>query len=447
MAKGLDQNQGYSPDPVELLQNLIRIDTTNPPGNELECIQYISSQLEGAGLSTVTLSRQPGRPNLIARLPGQGQAPPLLLYGHVDVVTTSGQQWQHPPFAGQIFGGYLWGRGTLDMKGGVAMMLSAFIRASKAARKPAGDIVLAILADEEAGGDNGAGYLVKEHSDLFDGIEVAIGEVGGATTYLGGKKFYPIQVAEKQICWLEATVTGPGGHGSRPMRDGAMAKMAKFLMDLDQTRLPVHITPVAQMMIESIIAALDPGERPLFQQLLDPERTDGALRQMGAAGQYMEPLLRNTVNATIVRGGQKVNVVPSEINLQLDGRLLPGYKPVDLIEELQPIIGPGIELNVHRHDAGGSELDMSMFNLLAEIICQADPGAIPIPMLLAGVTDGRWFSELGIQTYGFTPMKLPEGFNHTEYIHAADERIPIDAITFGSDAIFTLIQRYGRDAG
>ena len=444
MTGELDQNQMSSPRPVELLQKLIRFDTINPPGNEEACVNYINSLLEAVGIPAVTLARQPGRPNLIARITGRGQAPPLLLYGHVDVVMTSGQQWQHPPFAGVIDNGYVWGRGALDMKGGVAMMVSAFLRAKQEGLQPAGDIVLVILADEEAGGDNGAGYLVGEHPEQFEGIQYAIGEVGGATTYLGGKKFYPIQIAEKQICWLKATVKGPGGHGSRPMRGGAMAKMAQFLLHLDQARLPVHITPVARMMIEAIISALDPEDAFQYQQLLDPEQTDAVLQQMGSAGRYLEPLLRNTVNATIVQGGQKVNVVPSEINLQLDGRLLPGFKPADLIKELQAIIEHDIELTVHRHDPSPVKADMEMFNLLADILRQADPGAIPIPMLLAGVTDGRWFSQLGIQTYGFTPTKLPEGFNYTELIHAADERVPVEAITFGSEAIFALLQRYGQ---
>jgi len=438
-----DMNKMNSLKPVELLQNLIRIDTTNPPGNEEACVHYISSMLDEAGIPTVTLARQPGRPNLIARLAGRGQAPPLLLYGHVDVVMTEGQQWQHPPFAGIIADGYVWGRGALDMKGGVAMMVSAILRAKQEGWQPAGDIVLAILADEEAGGDNGAGYLVGEHPEHFEGIQYAIGEVGGATTYLGGKKFYPIQIAEKQICWLQATVKGPGGHGSRPMRGGAMAKMAQFLMHLDQARLPVHITPVARMMIEAIISALDPKDALQYQQLLDPEQADVVLQQMGPEGRYLEPLLRNTANATIVQGGKKVNVVPSEIKLHLDGRLLPGFKPADLIEELQAIIGHDIELNVHRYDPCPVDADMGMFNLLADILRQADPGAIPIPMLLAGVTDGRWFSQLGIQSYGFTPTKLPEGFNYGELIHAADERVPVEAITFGSEAIFTLLHRYG----
>ena len=211
--------------PVELLQKFVRFDTTNPPGNETECIAFIDGLLKDAGFDTTFIAKTPQRPNLITRLNGRGEAPPLLLYGHVDVVTTANQQWIYPPFEGKIIDDYVWGRGTLDMKGGVAMMLSAFLRAKADGLKPAGDIVLLILSDEEAGGDFGAKYLVEEHASIFEGIRYALGEFGGFTLHIGGKRFYPIQVAEKQICWMKPTVRGRGGHGSLPVRGGAMAKL------------------------------------------------------------------------------------------------------------------------------------------------------------------------------------------------------------------------------
>ena len=242
--------------PAELLQRLIRFDTTNPPGNEAECISFISDLLAGSGIKTTILARTPERPNLIARLSGQGNAPPLLLYGHVDVVTTENQKWQHPPFEGKIADGFIWGRGALDMKGGIAMMLAAFLRAKAEGLALPGDVVLAIVSDEEAFGDFGAKFLVENHADLFDGIRYAIGEFGGFSLYVGKKKFYPIMVAEKQRCWFKATVYGDGGHGSLPARGGAMAKLARLLQKLDKKRLPVHVTPVARLYIQN--DGLDP---------------------------------------------------------------------------------------------------------------------------------------------------------------------------------------------
>jgi acetylornithine deacetylase/succinyl-diaminopimelate desuccinylase-like protein len=429
--------------PVELLQSLIQFDTTNPPGNESQCISFINGILTKAGVETKILAKQPERPNLIARLPGQGSAAPLLLYGHVDVVTAEKQQWQHPPFGGKQVDGYVWGRGALDMKGGITMMLAAFLRAKVENIKPAGDIVLAIVSDEEAGGDFGAKFLVESHPEEFAGIRYAIGEFGGFPLSVGKRRFYPIQVAEKQICWLRATLRGPGGHGSIPVRRGAMAKLSRFLKRLDAHRLPVHITPPGRLMFSTMASALGGVSGLMIGQLLNPRLTDRVLNLLGERGRLFDPLLHNTVSPTILHGSSKINVIPSEVAVELDGRLLPGFGPDDLVSEVRTIVGEGPELEVIRYDPGPAEPDMGLFDLLADILKEADPDGIPVPLLLSGVTDGRFFSRLGIQTYGFLPMLLPEGFNFTQTIHSADERIPVGAIEFGANAIFKALQRAG----
>jgi acetylornithine deacetylase/succinyl-diaminopimelate desuccinylase-like protein len=365
-----------------------------------------------------------------------------LLYGHVDVVTTLGQAWTHPPFEAKIVDGCIWGRGALDMKGGVAMMLAAFLRAKAEGLSPSGDIVLAILSDEEGGSDYGAKYLVENHPEQFKGIRYALGEFGGSRLYLGRKKLYPIMVSEKQICWMQAHVRGPGGHGSFPMRGGAMAKLGRLLQQLDQRRLPVHITPAARRMIEGMASALSFPQSLILRQILNRRLTDLIIKLLGTNGKGLEPMLRNTVNATIVHGGEKINVIPSEIALELDGRLLPGYSPDDIVAELHRIVGDEIEFEVVRHDPGPAEPDMGLFDTLAGILREADPGAVPIPMFMPGVTDGRFFSILGIQTYGFTPMNLPPGLDLLQKAHAADERIPIDTLDFGASAIYRALQRY-----
>ncbi len=204
--------------PEKILQKLIRFDTTNPPGNEKACIDYIDDLLKKNGIESVLITKDPGRPNLIARLKGSGTAPPLLMYGHADVVTTENQIWRHPPFEGKITDGFIWGRGALDMKGTIAMMAAALIRAKAENLKPAGDIVFAVLSDEESGGNFGARYLVENYPEQFSGIRYAIGEFGACAMYVGRQKFYPIQVSEKQICWIEVTIKGPGGHGSVPLK-------------------------------------------------------------------------------------------------------------------------------------------------------------------------------------------------------------------------------------
>jgi len=428
--------------PVELLQRLIQFDTTNPPGNESECISFINGVLAEAGVESKVLAKSPDRPNLIARLSGQGNAPPLLLYGHVDVVTTEGQPWKHPPFEGKVVDEFVWGRGALDMKGGVAMMLAAFLRAKAEGLELPGDVVLAIVSDEEAAGDFGARFLVEKHPDLFDDIRYAIGEFGGFTLYVGNRRFYPIQVAEKHLCWLKATVRGSGGHGSIPVRGGAMARLSELLRKIDQHRLPVHVTPVARLMFKTMASSLAGLNGLILRQLLNPLLTNRVLNLLGDRGRLFDPLLHNTVSATILHGSEKINVIPSEISVELDGRLLPGYQPDDLIGELRQIIGNHVELELLRHDSGPTEPDMGLFDTLAGILREADPNGIPVPLLLTGATDARFFSQLGIQTYGFLPMPLPEDFNFIQTAHAADERIPIDAVEFGANAIYKVLERF-----
>jgi acetylornithine deacetylase/succinyl-diaminopimelate desuccinylase-like protein len=427
--------------PAELLRALVRFDTTNPPGNERECISYIEGLLSSAGIATTIRARDPERPNLVARLPGRGAAPPLLLYGHVDVVTTANQQWEHPPFGAEVVDGYVWGRGTLDMKGGVAMMLSALLRARAEGLEPPGDVVFCALADEEAFGGYGARYLVEEHPELFRGVEYAIGEFGGFTLHVAGRRFYPIQVAEKQICTVRATFEGPGGHGALPVRGGAMAALGRALRELDRRRLPVHLTPVAREMCRSVARGTGFPTSAFMRLMLFPSLTDRLLKLMGERASFLDPLLHNTVSPTGLRASEKVNVIPSAVSLLFDGRLLPGFGPDDMLTELRGVIGDEAELEVLRYEPGPTEPNMALFDTLGAVLSELDPGSIPMPLLMAGVTDGRFFTRLGIQTYGFLPLKLPPDFNFWQTVHGANERVPGAAIEFGAEAIYRALER------
>jgi acetylornithine deacetylase/succinyl-diaminopimelate desuccinylase-like protein len=429
-------------DPAELLRELIRFDTTNPPGNEAECVGWIKELCDRAGLSTRVLAKDASRPNLLVRLRGRGVAPPLLLQGHVDVVTTDGQDWRHDPFGAELIEGEIWGRGALDMKGGVAMMLGAILRLAESAEPPPGDVLLCVLADEENLGAYGARFVVEEHRELFDGVRHAIGEFGGARAHLAGLSTYPIQVGEKQACWVRATIRGPGGHGSIPMRGGAMATLARLLSALDERRLPVHVTEIPRSMVEALVAALPAGGRELADGLLQPERTDATLDMLGEAAHMLDPMFHNTVNATVIRGGAKVNVIPSELEVELDGRLLPGQTDDDLFSELRELAGEDLELEATSYEPGSSHADMSLMPLLSDVLTAADPDAVPLPMLMPGVTDGRFFARLGIQTYGFLPMRLPAEMKFTSLIHAADERVPAQEIGWGTDRICEVLTRY-----
>ena len=427
--------------PVELLQRLLRFDTSNPPGNERECIEWVRGLLEALGCEVRIVAQEPERPNLIARIGGRGESPPLLLQGHVDVVAARGE-WRHGPFDGELDYGHVWGRGALDMKGGVAMMLAAFMRAKASGAQPPGDVILCLLADEEAGSALGAELLVREHPELFDGVRYSIGEFGGFTMDVAGRRFYPIMVAEKQVCWTRATLRGPAGHASMPVRGGAMGGLGKLLHALDRRRLPVHVTPVARAMVEAIAKDVPPSLALPLRGLLVPALSDRLLDAFGERGRLFDPLLHNTASATIVQGGEKINVIPEIVSLELDCRLLPGYGPEQVFAELRALSGVELEFEVVRYDPVAVEPDMTMFDTLAGALRELDPSAKPIPMLLPGVTDGRFFSRLGIQTYGFLPMQLPAGLPFMQLIHAPDERLPADAVEFGTRAIGRVLERF-----
>ena len=432
------------PSPAALLQGLIRFDTTNPPGNEGPCLEYVRGLFEGSHAECRVLApaSEPLRPNLVVRMAGRGEAPPLLMQGHVDVVTTAGQPWSRPPFGGDLVGGWVWGRGALDMKGGVAMMLSALLRCLDRDQPPAGDVVLCCLADEEAGGVHGAQFLVREHPELFAGIRHGIGEGGAATQHIGGRAFYPIMVAEKRACRLRVTLRGPAGHAARSHRGGTMAGLGRLLVALDGRRLPVHVTPVAAAYVRGIAEASPEPARSRLLDLLEPNRTDAVLDAMGEDAARFDPILHHTVNATVVRAGQKINVIPSEATVELDGRMLPGFEPGQFIDEVRAIIGREPEVEVISSGPRLREAERGRFyELLCGVLRELEPKGVPVPLLMTGATDQRHFAQLGIEGYGYLPLRLPSGFGQ-ETVHAADERVPIAALDFGADALFRVLQRY-----
>jgi len=301
--------------PVKLLQNLIRFDTSNPPGNESECIKYINELLINAGFETQILAKDPNRPNLTTRLKGQGNTNPLLLYGHVDVVPVQNQVWKYSPFEAKIAEGCLWGRGALDMKGGVAMMVSVLLKAKAENLTPPGDVICAIVSDEEAGGTYGAKYLIEDHPDIFKGVKYAIGEFGGFTLYVGKKKFYPIMVAEKRPCRIKIIIRGPSGHGALPMHGGASAKAGAILGKLDTHNMPVHITDIVKMQIDTMASNLSFPANKVLRLLKIPALTDRVLKLLKNNAEVFEPLLHNTVNVVNISGGEQLFGIPSKIEI------------------------------------------------------------------------------------------------------------------------------------
>ena len=281
---------------------------------------------------------------------------------------------------------------------------------------------------------------------VYKNVKYAIGESGGFSFYIGKKKFYPIMLAEKQVCWLTLKVTGPGGHGSLPVKNGAMAKTGKILTTLNKKQLPVHITPIAKSMIQYIAKHLSFPKNILIRLLLFKPLTDFILKIFGNKGDIFKLILHNTINATIFKGGSKINVIPSEVEISLDGRILPGLTKEDFISELNGLISDEADkIEIVRYEPGPKTSTNDLFPMLSTILKEMDPNGIPIPLLMSGVTDGRHFAKLGIQTYGFLPMQLPDELHFTKLVHAADERIPADTLEFGTEGIYRAIVRYQGD--
>jgi len=434
-------------DVVELTRQLVRFDTTNPPGNEAACMKYLAGLLTDAGLDCQLLGSHPDRPNLLARLPGRDSAPPLLWHGHLDVVPVAGQRWSRPPFAAELADGCVWGRGTVDMKGGVAMMAGALLRMAAAGERPAGTVLLALLSDEEAGSYTGAHYLVREHPQLFDGVRYAIGEDGGASIGLGGgRRLHPIVVAEKRACWLRITLRGPGGHASRVASDAnPVRQLNRLLTAVAGGGLGVQPTTAVRRMLAELGAAAAPATAAIYQALAaDPADLELLAGLPERDGRYLRSVLQHSVNATVIRAGNHTNVLPTEVTVELDGRLLPGAGSAEFVAALRALVPDELEVEVLVEGEPLPEPEFGpMYELLADVLRRADPDGIPVPMIMSASTDSRLFPQLGISCYGWLPMLFCDDVNYRDLMHSADERIPVEALRFGESCFYDLVRRYG----
>ena len=444
-------SNGIREETVRHLQALIRCDTTNPPGNERAASMYLAELLEREGFAVQLLEAAADRTNLVTRLEGRGERDPLLLYGHLDVVEANVQEWTHPPFAAELADGYVWGRGALDMKGLVIMQVMALVLAKRQGIKPRGDIIFAGLADEEAGGELGALWLVNNYADLVR-AECALSEVGGFTLHLGKRRFYPIMVGEKGVCGLKLVVRGMSGHASMPVRDAAVERTARVLRRLTSRPLPQHNTPMVTEFIRTLATHMPRLQGVLFRLLLNP-RLSGLLlahlaRSQDAArrdqGRMFHALLHNTVSPTILRAGDKLNIVPGEVEIEVDGRLLPGQTPEKLVDEVRKVIDDEeVEIEV-----GGSvpipqaPTDTDFYRLLTDTLRKMDPEAIPVPYIIPATSDARHFARLGIPTYGCFPLRLPPDLAFGRLFHGPDERIPVEGLLSGVQGVLDIISAY-----
>ncbi|MFE1588929.1 M20/M25/M40 family metallo-hydrolase [Streptomyces sp. NPDC059402] len=414
---------------VDLCRELIRIDTSNygdhsGPG-ERKAAEYVAEKLAEVGLEPKIFESHPGRASTVARIEGEDPSrPALLIHGHTDVVPANADDWTHHPFSGEVADGCVWGRGAVDMKDMDAMTLAVVRDRLRSGRKPPRDIVLAFLADEEAGGTYGARHLVDHHPDLFEGVTEAISEVGGFSfTVNEQRRLYLIQTAEKGIHWMKLTVAGTAGHGSMIHRDNAITELSEAVARLGRHKFPVRVTKTTRAFLDELGDALGVE--------LDPEDMDGTIARLGGIAKLIGATLSNTANPTQLGAGYKVNVIPGEATAHIDGRYLPGYEE-EFLADLDRILGPHVRReDVHANKAVETTFDGALVDAMQSALVAEDPAAKAIPYMLSGGTDAKSFDDLGIRGFGFAPLKLPPELDFAGMFHGVDERVPVEGLRFG----------------
>ncbi|AGK81224.1 Peptidase M20 [Streptomyces microflavus DSM 40593] len=417
---------------VTFTSGLIRIDTTNRGGGdcrERPAAEYVAERLAAAGIEPTLLERAPGRTNVVARIPGTDpSADALLVHGHLDVVPAEPSDWSVHPFSGEVRDGVVWGRGAVDMKNMDAMVLAVVRGWAREGFRPRRDIVIAYTADEEASAEDGSGFLADRHAELFEGCTEGISESGAFTFHAGhGLSLYPIAAGERGTGWLKLTAEGRAGHGSKVNRANAVSALAAAVARIGEHEWPIRITPTVRAAITEI-AALHGITADLDEPGFDVAQLLGKL---GPAAALVENTVRNSSNPTMLEAGYKVNVIPGHATAYIDGRTVPGGED-EFRETLDRLTGPDVSWEYdHREIALQAPVDSPTYAKLRAAIEKFDPDGHTVPYCMSGGTDAKQFSRLGITGYGFSPLKLPPGFDYQALFHGVDERVPVDALHFG----------------
>jgi acetylornithine deacetylase/succinyl-diaminopimelate desuccinylase-like protein len=440
------QPQRPADEVVDLVSALIRFDTTNT-GNpdttrgEAECARWVADQLEAVGYQTVYVeSGAPGRGNVFARLagadPGRGA---LMIHGHLDVVPAEAADWSVHPFSGAVTDGYVWGRGAVDMKNMVGMMIAVARWLKRAGVVPPRDLVFAFVADEEAGGTYGCKWLVENRPDLFDRVTEAVGEVGGFSLTVprrdgGDRRLYLIETAEKGMQWMRLTARRPAGHGSFVHDDNAVTALAEAVAKLGRHRFPLVLTDAVGEFLAAVAEETGYTFDPASPDL------DGMVAKLGPIGRIVGATLHDTANPTMLSAGYKANVIPASAEAVVDCRVLPGRRAA-FERELDELLGPGIEREwITELPPYETTFDGDLVDAMNTALLAADPESRIVPYMLSGGTDAKHFARLGIRCFGFTPLRLPPELDFAALFHGVDERIPVDSLVFGTEVLTRFLQ-------
>ena len=425
------------PEVVRIAQDLIRFDTTNWGGGraegEREAAEYVGAYLESLGLQPEYYEPIPRRTNVMARVRGRNPAKPaLVLHGHLDVVPAMAADWSVEPFAGEVRDGMLWGRGAVDMKDMDAMILTSVADILRAGELPERDLILVFFADEENGGIEGSQLVVANRPEWFAGATEAISEVGGYSIAVGDRRAYLLQVGEKALIWIRLRARGRAGHGSRVHPDNAITRLAEAVVALGRTEWPVRLTATTETMLAGLADLVDTDDT-------DPDALAAAT---GPAEGFLRSTLRTTTNPTGLTAGYKHNVIPDAAEALIDVRALPGTED-EALADIQRIVGDDIEIEIVVRDIGLEvPFEGDLVDAMVAALGRADPGVPVIPYLMGGGTDNKALEALGIEGYGFAPLRLPADLDFTGMFHGVDERVPLDALEFGQRVLTDLLRTY-----
>ena len=410
---------------TEVLQGLIRIDTTNPPGNETAAAEFLRDYLTASGIECELYARVPERANLVARIPGRGDGPRLLFLSHTDVVLADPSEWSADPFGGELREGEVWGRGALDMKGQVAASAVALASLAREGFEPAGDLIFAATADEEVGAGYGAQWLCEAHPDAIR-CDYCINEGAGDRVEMGGVAFYICSTAEKMSAPFRLRVLGRSGHASMPgIADNALVKAAPLIQALGSYKPERSLEPEVVAFVEAVT-----GEAPASPD----EAIERARSASPLLAELIEPLFSMTVSPTMAEASRKRNVIPAVCDITVDCRLLPGRTPADAEAIVRGVLGEGdYELEwLEAHGGTRSPMESPLWDAVSSFVEDVDPGAQAVPICVAGFTDSHWIREaFGAVAYGFFPSRTLDPETAARLIHSADERVPVDDLELG----------------
>ena len=416
---------------VELCSELIRIDTSNPTSDERAAAEWVVGKLDEVGIESRLYESDPGRASVVTRVAGADRSrPALLLHGHLDVVPADPAEWSVHPFSGEEKDGCIWGRGAVDMKDMDAMLLALLRQWARTGERPPRDVVVAFVADEEAGGVKGARFLVDHHPDEFEGCTEAVSEVGGfSVTLPNDVRMYPIQTAEKGMAWMRLVARGRPGHGSMQHDDNAVIRLAEAVARVGRYEFPVVMTKTVRQFLEALSEQLGVE---IDLAAADPTEIEALIGRLGSLARMVGATLRNSANPTMLRAGYKSNVIPGGAEAVVDGRFLPGQEE-EFERQIDALLGEGgvVREWVHRDQAVETDFDGPLVEAMAAALRAEDDAALPVPYTMPGGTDAKSFERLGMRCFGFSPLLLPADLDFAPMFHGIDERVPTEALRFG----------------